>query len=123
MLENNVAVYPWPIHFCLRLKRKNGLTSEAGPCYTVRRKKKDIITWGKKASLVNVQCKTSCMEDDCPYGGTSFTVEMSLQYWEKGIKNGVTFFVLLSLSFHLSVGNVFKSYWSLAIKVRDLLGI
>lgn len=75
MLENNVAVYPWPGLFCLRLKRKKGLTSET--CYTVRREK-DIITWEKKARVVNVQCKASCMEDDCLYGGTSFPVEIRL---------------------------------------------
>jgi len=43
VLENNVAVCPWPIHFCLRLKKKNGLASEAGQCEEGKRQ-----NWKKK---------------------------------------------------------------------------
>ena len=49
--------------------------------YREERKRQNYLE--KKASVVNVQCKASCMEDDCLYGGTSFTVEMSLHYWKR----------------------------------------
>lgn len=68
-------------------------------------REKDRITWGKKASVVNIQFKASCMEDGCLYAGTPFTVEISLQYWENCIKNGIAFSVLLSFSFCPDVGN------------------
>lgn len=44
--------------------------------YCEERKRHNYLE--KKARVVNVQCKASCVEDDCLYGGTSFPVEISL---------------------------------------------